>query len=151
MPANSRPSPLEPTWPCVSVVTQRNMNADSSPSSAQPRTELGRTLRLPVRDATVLVDLDHRHRQPERLPDALGKARLLPCSIGAATERDQDVVRREHADGVVERGQRNLVADEPLRVSCRTDRLDIAEHDAEALVRLFAGAVGVVCPEMQTA
>ena len=60
-----------------------------------------------------------------------------------ASQRNEDVIRPEYADRILERRERRVVADLGLCLGSRRERLDVAENGAEPLVRLVSRAVGV--------
>jgi hypothetical protein len=69
------------------------------------------------------VDLEDREGEVEALADAVGEAPLLPRAVVRRSERRQDVVWSETADGVREGAQRGLVADRARRGSLPSDLL----------------------------
>ena len=76
-------------------------------------------------------------------PERVDQASLLPSIVIGASQRDQDVVWTEGADGVIEGCERCLIAELCVGLGVRGEGFDVAEDDAEALVGLVPRAVGV--------
>jgi hypothetical protein len=76
-------------------------------------------------------------------PERVDQPSLLPRIMIGASQRDQDVVRTERADCILERGERRLVASLCLGLGVRGEGFEVAEDDAEPLVGLVPRAVGV--------
>jgi hypothetical protein len=79
----------------------------------------------------------------EVAPEGVDQASLLPRIVIGASQRDQDVIRTERADRVVESGERRLIAELCVGLGVWGEGLEVAEDNAEALVGLVPRAVCV--------
>ena len=79
----------------------------------------------------------------ERHQNGVDQALLLPGRVIRAAQCDEDVIGPEHANRILERGQRCLVPDLRTRVRPRRELLDVTQHDPEALVCLESGPIRV--------
>src|SRR5258705_7901343 len=87
------------------------------------------------------VDLEDRHRDVKALPYSICEVTLLPAVVLCGAESDQDVVRLESADSILEGRDRRIVADSSL--TRRADRVQLPQHGVEARVSFVCGTVGV--------
>jgi hypothetical protein len=100
-------------------------------------------LRLGGRDAPALIDLEDRHRDVESPTERVEQASLLPGVVVAASQSDEDVIRLEGPDRVLECRERRVVGNLSSSLRVRGERFDVPEDDAESLVSLVTGAVRI--------
>ena len=79
----------------------------------------------------------------ERGAEGVDQALFLPGVVVGVSQRDEDVIRLERADRVLERGERRFIAELRVGSGVRGEGFDLAEDDAEALVSLVARSVDV--------
>jgi hypothetical protein len=87
------------------------------------------------------LEFENRQWQPKSLDNLPEQPALLPTAGLFPAERDQDVVRREGAEGVLERGDWLVTAHGAA--TCCADLLDVAEDSLETLVCLATSLVRV--------
>jgi hypothetical protein len=87
------------------------------------------------------VNLENCHRDMEPFPYSIHEVTLLPTVVVCAAQSNQDVVRLESANRVLEGPNRRVIADSSP-TGCAY-RVQLAQHGVEALVSFVCCPVGV--------